>query len=409
MNCTQMSDQVFQLKVNIEEDGYLFEGLWPVPNGVSINSYLIKGDKTAIIDLTQDIYELTSSLEQQMEQTGVNIEEIDYVIVNHMEPDHSGMLRAFVEKNTTCRIVCSAKAAPLLEQFSSVPMGRVDIVGDGDTLDLGDGMVLRFFMIPNVHWPETMATYLESEKILFPCDAFGSYGAVKEQAFDDQLSDERVAFFEQESLRYYANIVATFSPFVEKAIEKLSSLPIDAIAPSHGIVWRKNPSAIINHYKRYASYAKGPAEPEVCLIWASMYGNTGKTIAPLIKGIKSEGVEVRTFRVPQDDLGHILAAAWRAAGLVFAMPTYEYKMFPPMAQVIEDLMIKKVKNRKVLRVGSYGWVGGAEKDFRTRTEKAGWDIMDSIEFQGAPGDEDLEAMEQAGKELAQKIKQFCSK
>ena len=409
MNCTKMSDQVFQFKVNIEEEGYLFEGLWPVPNGVSINSYLVKGDKTAVIDLTQDMYGLTSSLEQQIEQTGVSVKEIDYVIVNHMEPDHSGMLRAFVEKNTTCRIVCSAKAAPLLEQFSSVPMGRVDIVGDGDTLDLGGGMVLRFYMIPNVHWPETMATYLESEKMLFPCDAFGSYGAVNEQAFDDQLSDERIAFFEKESLRYYANIVATFSPFVEKAIEKIGSLAIDVIAPSHGIVWRKNPSAIIDHYKRYASYAKGPAEPEVCLIWASMYGNTGKSIAPLIKGIKSEGVEVRTFRVPQDDLGHILAAAWKAAGLVFAMPTYEYKMFPPMAQVIEDLMIKKVKNRKVLRVGSYGWVGGAEKDFRTRTEKAGWDIMESIEFQGTPADDDLEAMEQAGKELALKIKQFCSK
>lgn len=407
MNCTRMNEQVYQLKVNIEEEGYLFEGLWPVPNGVSINSYLVKGRQTALIDMTQDVLALMTSLEQQIEQAGVALGDIDYVVVNHMEPDHSGMLSTFAEKNRQCRFVCSVKAVPLLEQFSGIPKDRIDTVGDGDTLDLGDGKVLRFFLIPNVHWPETMATYLEPEKILFPCDAFGSYGAVGEQAFDDQLSDERAAFFEQEALRYYANIVATFSPFVEKAIDKIGSLEIDVIAPSHGIVWRKDPSVIIDHYRRYASYAKGPAEPEICLVWASMYGNTGKSIAPLLRGIRSEGVEVTTFRVPQDDIGHILAAAWKASGLVFAMPTYEYKMFPPMVSVVEDLMIKKVKNKKVLRVGSYGWVGGAEKDFRTRTEKAGWDIMDSVEYQGCPMAEDLERMEQAGAELARRVKEFC--
>ena len=409
MNCTEMSKQVFQIKGNIEDKDYLFEGLWPVPNGVSINSYLVLGEKTALIDMTQDMSSLTISLEQQIEQIGVNLEQIDYVIINHMEPDHSGMLRDYAQKNEKCRFICSEKAVPLLEQFCSIPKDRVDAVKDGDSLDLGNNVLLKFFTIPNVHWPETMATYLESEKILFSCDAFGSYGAVKEQAFDDQLSEERADFYEKEALRYYANIVATFSPFVDKAIEKLAALKIDVIAPSHGIVWRKNPSAIINHYKRYAAYAKGPAEAEVCLIWGSMYGNTGKSIAPLIRGIKSEGLDVKVFRVPQDDLGHILADAWKSAGLVFAMPTYEYKMFPPMSQAIEDLMIKKIKNRKVLRVGSFGWVGGAERDFRTRTEKAGWDIMESVEFQGCPTDDDLAKIEEAGKELAQKVKAYCKK
>ncbi|WP_028584766.1 FprA family A-type flavoprotein [Desulfogranum mediterraneum] len=407
MNCTKMSKRVFQLKVNIEEQGYLFEGLWAVPNGVSINSYLVRGEKSALIDMTQDLHSLTSSLEQQLEQTGTTLEELDYVIVNHMEPDHSGMLREFAAKNRRCRFLCSQKAVPLLEHFSSIPMDRVDVVGDGESLDLGKGMILRFYLIPNVHWPETMATYLEPEKTLFPCDAFGSYGAVEEYVFDDQLSDERAAFYEKEALRYYANIVATFSPFVEKAIAKLKALDIEVIAPSHGIVWRRNPAAIINHYKRYASYAKGPAEPEICLLWGSMYGNTEKSIAPLVRGIKSEGLELSIFRVPQDDLGHILAAAWKATGLVFAMPTYEYKMFPPMAQAIEDLMVKKVRNKKVLRVGSYGWVGGAEKDFRTRTAKAGWDIRESLEFQGCPTDDDLLKMEEEGRKLAQQVKEFC--
>lgn len=407
MNVTKMNGPVYRLGVNINEPGYLFEGLWPIPNGVSINSYLVKGEKTALIDLTQEMAPLMDSLSMQIEQTGVKPEELDYVIVNHMEPDHSGMLKEFAGKNSKARFICSEKAVPLLQQFSSVPAERIDAVKDGDTLDLGQGQVLTFYMIPNVHWPETMATWLESEKTLFPCDAFGSYGMVENEVFDDQLSVERAAFYEEEALRYYANIVAAFSMFVNKAIDKLGPLDIKVIAPSHGIVWRKDPSRIIDHYKRYASYAKGPAEAEICLVWASMYGNTEKAISPLIRGIKEEGLAVNVFRVPQDDIGYILASAWKSAGLVLAMPTYEYKMFPPMATVVDDLMVKRVQNKKVLRVGSFGWVGGAEKDFRARTEKAGWDIMDSIEFQGCPSEEDLVKLEEAGRALAKKVKEFA--
>jgi anaerobic nitric oxide reductase flavorubredoxin len=406
MNVTKMSDRVSRLGVNIEEKGYLFEGLWPVPNGVSINSYIVKGNKTALIDMTQDIGQFKEALTHQIEQTGETLENLDYVIVNHMEPDHSGMLREFANNNNRARFVCSEKAAPLLNRFCSIPEERVEKVKDGDILDLGEGVILTFYMVPNVHWPETMATYFEKEKTLFSCDAFGSYGTVDDQVFDDQLSEDRAAFYEQEALRYYANIVASFSMFVDKAIAKLAPLDIKVIAPSHGIVWRKNPSIIINHYKRYASYAKGPAEPEVCLVWASMYGNTEKAVSPLIRGLKEEGINVTIFRVPQDDLGQILASAWKSAGLVFAMPTYEYKMFPPMAQVVEDLMVKKVKNKKVLRVGSFGWIGGAEKDFRSRTEKAGWDIMDSIEFQGCPTEQEILKIEKAAKELGKIIREF---
>jgi anaerobic nitric oxide reductase flavorubredoxin len=408
MNITKMNGPVYRLGVNINEKGYLFEGLWPVPNGVSINSYLVMGEKKALIDMTQEVFALMDSLTQQIEQAGISPDQLDYIIVNHMEPDHSGMLRDFAKTNKKARFICSEKAVPLLEQFCSIPADRVDSVKDGDTLDLGDGQVLSFCMIPNVHWPETMATYLESEKTLFSCDAFGSYGTVEDAVFDDQLSEERAVFYEEEALRYYANIVATFSLFVDKAIKKITDLEIKVIAPSHGIVWRKEPQRIIDDYRRYVSYANGPAEPEVCLVWASMYGNTEKAVAPLIRGIKKEGLDVKVFRVPQDDLGHILAASWKAAGLVLAMPTYEYKMFPPMAQVVEDLMIKKVRNKKVLRAGSFGWVGGAEKDFRTRTEKAGWDIMDSVEFQGCPNEDDLAQVEEAASELARKIKEFTA-
>jgi anaerobic nitric oxide reductase flavorubredoxin len=406
VNVTKMNGPVYRLGANIHEDGYLFEGLWPIPDGVSINSYLVKGEKTALIDLTQDTSSLVDSLKRQIELTGTVLEEIDYVIVNHMEPDHSGMLGEFASSNPRARFICSEKAVPLLQEFCQIPADRVDAVKDGDTLDLGAGQILTFYMIPNVHWPETMVTWFEAEKTLFSCDAFGSYGRVEDEVFDDQLSEQRAAFYEKEALRYYSNIVASFSLFVNKAIEKLGGFDIRVIAPSHGIVWRKDPARIIDHYKRYASYAKGPAEKEVCLIWSSMYGNTEKAVSPLIRALKEEGIEVSMFRVPQDDMGHILASAWKSAGIIFAMPTYEYKIFPPMATAIEELMLKKVKNKKVLRIGSFGWVGGAEKDFRNRTEKAGWDIMDSVEFQGCPTDEDLKRVEKAGRELAEKIKEF---
>jgi flavorubredoxin len=409
MKIHKIVDDIYRLSTNIEDNKYLFEGIWPIPHGISINGYLIKGEKNVIIDLTQDIFDFPKEITHQMEGVDLGIEDIDIIVMNHMEPDHSGWLKAFCAQNSKAMIYCTKKAIPLLQAFCSVPPERAIAITDGMVLEIGD-YELQFFDTPNIHWPETMMTYERKRGILFSCDAFGSYGSIDEHAiFDDQISEEKHQFFETEALRYYANIVSTFSPFVIKGLEKLQGLDIKVICPSHGIIWRDNPSVIIEHYKRYASYSKGPAEREVTIVWSSMYGNTKQVLNMVVEVLRNRNIPVHIFQVPGDEIGYILASAWKSAGLIFGMPTYEYKMFPPMAHTIEELMVKKVSKKKVFRFGSYGWVGGAQKDFETKTEKSGWDILGHYEWQGAPTEEDQQAIKTAVEGYCDALIEFTEK
>lgn len=406
MKIKKVIDDIYRLSVNIEDKNYLFEGIWPIPHGISINGYLIKGEKNVIIDLTQDIFDFPKEITGQMNGIALDIEDIDIIVMNHMEPDHSGWLREFCKKNSKAVIYCTKKAIPLLEAFAGVPPERAIAITDGMILEIGD-YALQFFDTPNIHWPETMMTYERKRGILFSCDAFGSYGSIDEHTiFDDQISQEKHQFFENEALRYYANIVATFSPFVLKGLEKLKGLDIQVICPSHGIIWRENPAVIIDHYRRYAEYSKGPAEREVTVVWSSMYGHTKQVLNMLVEVLRSREIPVHIYQVPGDEIGAILASAWKSAGLIFGMPTYEYKMFPPMAHTIEELMVKKVTNKKVFRFGSYGWVGGAQKDFEAKTEKSGWDILGHYEWQGTPTDADQETMRIALNEYCDQLIDF---
>lgn len=406
MHIKQVVDDIYRLSVNIEDKNYLFEGIWPIPHGISINGYLIKGEKNVLIDLTQDIFNFPQEFTQQMGGVTLAIEDIDILIVNHMEPDHSGWLREFCKKNSKAVIYCTKKAIPLLNAFAGVPAERAIAITDGMILEVGD-YELQFFDTPNIHWPETMMTYERKRGILFSCDAFGSYGSIDENAiFDDQISSEKHKFFEEEALRYYANIVATFSPFVLKGLEKLGGLEVKVICPSHGIIWRDNPAVIIDLYNRYALYSKGPAEREVTIVWSSMYGHTKQVLNLVIETLRKKSIPVHVFQVPGDEIGYILASAWKSAGLIFGMPTYEYKMFPPMAHVIEELQVKKVTNKKVFRFGSFGWSGGAQKDFEAKTEKSGWDKLGSYEWQGTPTDADKAAIQKAVEEYCDAVIEF---
>jgi flavorubredoxin len=404
MKVTTVTDGIYRLSANMEE--ILFEGLWPVPNGVSMNSYIVKGEKTALIDGVCDWDGVPETLFAQLEIINVDPESIDYVIINHMEPDHSGWLDDFRKIRPDFTIVTGKKSVPLLDAYFGITE-NIMVVGDGDSLDLGDGRVLAFAEIPNVHWPETIATFDTKSGTLMPCDAFGSFGSAGEAMYDDELSPEQMEFYENEAIRYYSNIVATFSVPTAKAIQKASSLPIKIIAPGHGIVWRKNPEKIINDYIRYASYQKGPCENEVTLIWGSMYGMTEQAVQPAIEALESEGMKVHVHRVPDDSWGDILTSAWSSTGLVLAMPTYEYKMFPPMHAVLEELAKKKVLNRKVFRFGSYSWSGGAQKELDeivTRL-KPGWEFLEPVEFKGRPGKEDIETIRARCRELAVQVKE----
>ncbi|MBN1959133.1 MAG: FprA family A-type flavoprotein [Desulfuromonadales bacterium] len=406
MNAVKITEGIYCLPVNLESY-QLFEGMWPMPNGISINSYVVQGEKTALIDLIEDVSGKPADFESELESIPLDPKNIDYLIINHMEPDHTSWLPVFHKKNPDIAIYLTAKAAGLLKSFCGID-NNIHIVKDGDTLDLGGGKVLSFHETPNIHWPETMMTFEQNSGILFSCDAFGSYGTLNGVYFDDQLSTQQHAFFIDEALRYYANIVASFSTFVTKGIQKLADLEIKIIAPSHGIIWRENPQAIIDSYSRFATYQNGPAEAEVTVIWSSMYGNTEKLVNNIVQGVRAEGLPVHVHRVPDEHVGTILASAWKSAGLILGMPTYEYEMFPPMAWVLDMFRRKKVWNKKVLRFGSAGWSGGAQRELNTLTEKLKWEFIEPIEWMGAPTQADLDLAMKQSQALARKVKEYCS-
>ncbi|MHC6202870.1 FprA family A-type flavoprotein [Breznakiellaceae bacterium SP9] len=388
----------------------LFEGIWPIPDGVSINAYIVKGEKTALIDLLRDWDFAPQQFDTALDSIGLDFTAFDYLILNHLEPDHTGWLKEFRERNPNAQIIATAKGVNLIKSFYKIETG-LRAVKDGDVLDLGNGKVLTFFETPNLHWPETMVTWDEQTGTLFSCDAFGSFGALADRICNDEFTDAEHVFYEKECLRYYTNIVCSFSSFVEKAIAKLSSLSISIVAPSHGIVWRKGPEPqsdavlpIIERYARYAGYAKGPAERSIAVIWGSMYGNTRAGLDAVIRGIESEGIPYTLHRVPDDNISYILSAAYKSSALVFAMPTYEYAMFPPMSYVLDIFRRKHIIGKKVLRIGSWGWIGGAKKDFEAAVVNLQLADLDSYEWPGFPTQHDLDELEEKGRQLARKLK-----
>ena len=406
MNVHKINDQVYCLFADIKTND-LFEGIWPIPNGVSLNAYLVKGEKTALIDLFRDWEDAPKQFETALSSLDCSFDTIDYLILNHLEPDHTGWLGEFRRLNPKAEIISTAKGINLVKTFYKEET-NLRAVKDGEKLDLG-GIELVFYETPNIHWPETMVSWEPKSGTLFSCDAFGSFGALNGRVFDDEFSPEEHAFYEQETLRYYANIVSSVSAFVERGIEKLKELDIHCIAPSHGMVWRKNPQTIIGRYRQYASYSKAaPSNPsgekEIAIMWGSMYGNTKQGLDAVIRGIEAEGVPYTIHRVPDEDVSYVLADAFKARALVLAMPTYEYAMFPPMAYVLDIFRRKHIYGKTVLRIGSWGWVGGAKKEYEAAIESLKWENLPSVEWAGAPTAEVLKELEERGKELARIVK-----
>ena len=407
MNAHLVAEGVYCLHANIQTTD-LFEGIWPIPRGVSLNTYLVRGEKTALIDLVRDWDGAADSIEDGLASIGLKTEDLDYLILNHLEPDHTGWLGEFRKKNPRAEILATAKGLALVKSFYKVDTG-LRAISNGDTLDLG-GRTLSFIEAPNIHWPETMLTWDSASGTLFSCDAFGSFGALNtfdgkdgSRLFDDEFTPEEHAFFEEETLRYYANILSSFSAFVEKAVEKTAGLTVSCVAPSHGMVWRKNPKTIIDRYLEYASYAKKPKQ-EIALIWGSMYGNTKAGLDAVIRGIEREGVPHSIYRVPDENVSYVLSGAYKSAGLVIAMPTYEYAIFPPMAYVLDLFRRKHIFNKTVLRIGSWGWVGGAKKEYDALLPGLKWNSLESLEWSGYPAEADLAALEERGRELALAVK-----
>ncbi len=376
----------------------LFEGMWPIAEeGISYNAYLIRDEKSALIDLSKEI--LTDDFLAQLAEV-FDISTLDYVIVNHMEPDHSGAVLRLRELAPNAIIMGMPKAIQMLEDFYGLTE-NTEQLKSGQELNLGAN-TLRFVYTPFVHWPETMMTYLVEQKVLFSCDGFGGYGALDGAIYDDTCGD--LGWYEAEALRYYTNIVATFSKSVLSAIDKFADTPIEMVAPSHGLIWRKDPGRIVELYRRWAGYSRSPAEVGITALFGTMYRNTEHALGAALDGIASEGVPVRVHDVRKTDVSYILPDLWTKRGVLVAAPTYEGKMFPKMMDVLEMADRKRVSHKQAAYLGSFAWSGGAKDAFEGMAEKMTWQVVNAVDFIGSPKGTGLARARELGVQLARAVK-----
>jgi len=396
MKPVAITNQIFWIGIN-DERTKLFEGLWPIQKeGISYNSYLIQDERSALIDLCKELYQ-----QEYLSELGTLISpsQIKYLVMNHLEPDHSGAITAFRKIAPQTTILCTEKAIDMLRDFFGI-QENIRVVKDGEEVSLGSH-TLRFISAPMVHWPETMLTYETSTQTLFSCDAFGGYGKLKDGIFDDETHE--LPYYEQEALRYFANIVAAFSKPVLNAGAKLAELNIRVVAPSHGLVWRKDPGRIISLYQKWSGYSKGIAEKGVTLLSGSMYGNTDRMTEAIEKGLLSSSIKVDRLDIRNTHISYILPALWCNQGVVIGAPTYEGSLFPTMVLVLKVAEFKRVFRRDAVYFGSYGWGGGAMRYLDRQLKALNWTLFDSLDFPGSPCESDLISGEQLGKRFGEYI------
>ncbi|HWQ78312.1 MAG TPA: FprA family A-type flavoprotein [Anaerovoracaceae bacterium] len=349
MHCTrEIAPNIFWVGGN-DRRLELFENMFPLPGGVAYNSYLIMDEKVALLDTVD------SAIARQFFE---NIEHVlgdrsvDYLVVNHMEPDHCANIDELCRRFPGMKIVGNKKTFQMIRQFYDFEFeSRTYEVKENDELDLGDHR-LRFYFAPMVHWPEVMFTYEERQKILFTADAFGSFGALPGNLFSDEVDFADV--FLDESRRYYTNIVGRYGAQVQAALKKVSNVEIRMICPLHGPVWRENMEYILDKYDLWSRYA--PEKKGVVLVYASMYGNTENAVGVIANRIAENGVlDMRVYDVSKTHASYIIADAFQYSHLVFASPTYNNGLYFGMEALLRDMAVLNLQNRKVALVGNGSW------------------------------------------------------
>lgn len=336
----------------------LFENLFPIPRGVSYNSYMILDEKTALVDTVDS--SITRQFLENVEHV-LNGRSLDYMIINHMEPDHCANIEELVYRYPQVKIVASAKAIQMIRQFYAFDLGdRPMAVKEGDSLCLGSH-TLHFVMAPMVHWPEVMMTYESSEKVLFSADAFGTFGALDGNLFNDEVNFE--AEWLEDSRRYYSNIVGKYGPQVQAVLKKAAGLEIQTICPLHGPVWRSNIAWFLDKYDKWSRYE--PEEQALAIFYASIYGNTENAASVLASMLSQAGVKnIKMYDVSSTHVSYLVSEAWRCSHLVFAAPTYNMNLYPPMEAAIRDLKALNLQNRTAAVIDNGTWANAAGKQMR---------------------------------------------
>ena len=325
----------------------MFEGIYSVKDGVSYNSFLLKDEKTVLFDTVDKAVEKVFLENIEYALGG---RKLDYVVVHHMEPDHSATLRELLLRYPEAVVVCGALAAKMLGQFFPGAVFNIKTVAEGDTLSVGSHE-LSFVAAPMVHWPEVIMTYEKTEKMLFSADAFGSFGALNGAIFADEVDFFRDVL--DEARRYYTNIVGKYGPQVQAVLEKLAGIEVKYLCPLHGYVWRTDFSAYLEKYALWSSYT--PEENGVMLAYASVYGNTENAANILACRLREGGMRVQLFDVSVTPASDILSAAFRFGTLVFASTTYNAGIFVSMEELLRDLASHNLQNRTVAFIQNGSW------------------------------------------------------
>lgn len=367
----------------------LFENIFPIRRGVSYNAYVVLDDKTVLLDTVD------SSISRQFLenlQFVLKGRALDYLIVNHMEPDHCALIEELVLRYPELKLIGNAKTFQMMKQFFDFDVdAHAKVIKEGDTFESGNH-VFHFVMAPMVHWPEAMVTYEEKTKILFSADAFGTFGALNGNIFADELDFEKDWL--SDARRYYTNIVGKYGVQVQNVLKKAATLDIAMICPLHGPIWRENLSYILDKYNTWSSYE--PEEQAVMIAYASMYGNTENAANVLATLLAEKGVKkIAVYDVSNTDVSELISEAFRCSHIVLAAPTYNSGIYPKMENFLTDMQALSVQNRKVavLENGTWAATAGKQMTEKLMTLKNMTILSDTVTVKSALKEEQYQTLE----------------
>jgi flavorubredoxin len=386
-NLPEISDGVYAVGAK-DWDRRIFDALIPLPRGTSFNSYLVKGhEKTALIDsvgpgFAEEILSKISAL--------TDLANLDYVVMNHAEPDHSLALGAIIRAGRAT-LLATEKGAPMAARFGGVPEERIKVVKDGETINLG-GRTLRFIESPWLHWPETMFTYLEENKVLFSCDFFGAHCA-------DGIYDDDIPEIIGLAKSYFGEIMMPMRVFCKRGLDKAAKLDIAIIAPSHGPVY-KNPKRIIDAYQGWVA---GETVRKAIVAYISMWGSTGVMANSMVEALGSEGVAVKLYNLSQYDIGLLAEDLVDTPAVVVGSPTILGGLHPYVSNALNIIKLLKPPLKYGAILNSFGWGKGVVKQGLEFFESAKIEAVGSVESYGPPGPEEHQKIAELASQLASKL------
>ncbi|MEA3476529.1 MAG: FprA family A-type flavoprotein [Candidatus Cloacimonadota bacterium] len=389
MAVRKVKSEIFSVGA-IDWDRRVFDELIPLPDGTSYNSYLINGSEKIVLIDTVDPYKENILIENLQK---LNVKNIDYIVANHAEQDHSGTIPKILELYPNAKVVTNQKCKNMLIDLLTISEEKFIVINDGDTISLGN-KTLKFILAPWVHWPETMLTYLIEDKILFTCDFFGSHLAVSDLFVKDI---EKVY---ESAKRYYAEIMMPFRNNIKKHIEKISNLDIETVAPSHGPIYDK-PEFIIDAYKDWIS---DDVKNEVIIPYVSMHGSVEKMVNYLVNSLIEKGITVKPFNLTKTDIGELAISLVDAATIVIASPTVLVGPHPAIVSATYLANALRPKTKFASIIGSYSWGGRMVEQITGMLSNLKVELLSTVLVKGYPKEEAFKSLEKLADEISEKYK-----